>query len=224
MKNKGFTLSEVLITLGIIGVIAAMTIPGLVAKHRKIETVTKLKKIWMLLANAQQMSIYENGPSKQWEYPCNSTEITVTEFFNKYYRPYLKVDFVKRKRHKVYNQNGTDSFYDQHFRDEMSNNVFRTNDGICITPWNNNQFLVFGVDLNCENPPNIIGRDVFDVAELYWFGRHLNVPEASSKPDAIRNNSIYNCKTYVYVGWPVRCFSIIYYDNWEIKDDYPIKF
>ena len=32
MSNKGFTLAEVLITLGIIGVVAAMTIPTIVAK------------------------------------------------------------------------------------------------------------------------------------------------------------------------------------------------
>ena len=32
---NGFTLAEVLITLGIIGVVAAMTLPGLIAKHRK---------------------------------------------------------------------------------------------------------------------------------------------------------------------------------------------
>lgn len=30
MIKKGFTLSEVLITLGIIGVVAALTIPGLI--------------------------------------------------------------------------------------------------------------------------------------------------------------------------------------------------
>lgn len=33
--KKGFTLAEVLITLGIIGVVASMTIPTLIAKHQK---------------------------------------------------------------------------------------------------------------------------------------------------------------------------------------------
>lgn len=33
MKN-GFTLAEVLITLGIIGVVAAMTLPVLIQKHK----------------------------------------------------------------------------------------------------------------------------------------------------------------------------------------------
>lgn len=34
MIKKGFTLSEVLITLGIIGVVAALTIPGLITTYK----------------------------------------------------------------------------------------------------------------------------------------------------------------------------------------------
>ena len=39
-----FTLAEVLITLGIIGIVAAMTIPTLLAKYQEKQTVTKLKQ------------------------------------------------------------------------------------------------------------------------------------------------------------------------------------
>ena len=39
-----FTLAEVLITLGIIGIVAAMTIPNLITKHQQKVTVTKLEK------------------------------------------------------------------------------------------------------------------------------------------------------------------------------------
>jgi prepilin-type N-terminal cleavage/methylation domain-containing protein len=50
MSNKknnfklAFTLSEVLITLGIIGVVAAMSIPTLITSVQKIRTATELKK------------------------------------------------------------------------------------------------------------------------------------------------------------------------------------
>jgi len=45
-KSFGFTLAEVLITLGIIGVVAALTIPTLMANNQKQEYVTRLKKAY----------------------------------------------------------------------------------------------------------------------------------------------------------------------------------
>ena len=48
-KAKAFTLSEVLITLGIIGIIAAMTLPSLVGRYQEKVTVTRLKKYYSIL-------------------------------------------------------------------------------------------------------------------------------------------------------------------------------
>ena len=45
---KGFTLAEVLITLGIIGVVSALTMPALVANYKKQEAVSKLKKSYTM--------------------------------------------------------------------------------------------------------------------------------------------------------------------------------
>lgn len=44
MKKFGFTLAEVLITLGIIGVVAAMTIPNLLTKMDHNAKIAKLQK------------------------------------------------------------------------------------------------------------------------------------------------------------------------------------
>lgn len=44
LQKKAFTLAEVLITLGIIGVVAAMTLPTLVGEYQKKQTATQLKK------------------------------------------------------------------------------------------------------------------------------------------------------------------------------------
>ena len=53
MKNKkAFTLAEVLITLTIIGVIAAITIPNLMQKYTKHQYVVGLKKAYSELSNA----------------------------------------------------------------------------------------------------------------------------------------------------------------------------
>jgi len=50
LKLSGFTLAEVLITLGIIGVVAAMTIPTLVASAQKQQYVAQLKKNYSVLS------------------------------------------------------------------------------------------------------------------------------------------------------------------------------
>ncbi len=47
MKFFGFTLAEILITLGIIGIVAAMTIPALITKHKRhvVEHIGLMEKI-----------------------------------------------------------------------------------------------------------------------------------------------------------------------------------
>lgn len=62
--KKGFTLAEVLITLVIIGVIAAMTIPTVINNYRKQEYVSKLKKVYSTLAQATHTIIAEEGSPK----------------------------------------------------------------------------------------------------------------------------------------------------------------
>ena len=61
-----FTLAEVLITLGIIGVVAALTMPSLIADHREKETVAKLKKVYSTLDNAYMLARNEHCETADW--------------------------------------------------------------------------------------------------------------------------------------------------------------
>jgi len=61
LKKAAFTLAEVLITLGIIGVVAAMTIPNLYEKYYEKYAVNKLAQTYSLLSNAFRAMIDENG-------------------------------------------------------------------------------------------------------------------------------------------------------------------
>ena len=83
--RHAFTLAEVLITLGIIGVVAAMTMPTLIAKYQKKQTVTQLKKAYAELNKAVSYSEIENGDCKYWDYNLNSLD-----FYNKYLSKYLQ--------------------------------------------------------------------------------------------------------------------------------------
>lgn len=50
--RKGFTLAEVLITLWVIGIVAAMTLPALVAKYKDKVLVNQAKHSYSILSNA----------------------------------------------------------------------------------------------------------------------------------------------------------------------------
>lgn len=65
-NNKvAFTLAEVLITLGIIGVVAAMTLPTLIANYQKRQTVVQLKKsIFCFKSSTSKIN------SRKWNKPC----------------------------------------------------------------------------------------------------------------------------------------------------------
>ena len=60
-KKCAFTLAEVLITLGIIGVVAAMTIPTLMANIKAHQYSAKFKKTVSTLSNAAKMSQAQYG-------------------------------------------------------------------------------------------------------------------------------------------------------------------
>lgn len=66
MKKNGFTLAEVLITLGIIGVVAALTMPPLIAKYKEKVTITKLKKFYSVMSQAYQSAVFDNGTADTW--------------------------------------------------------------------------------------------------------------------------------------------------------------
>ncbi|MDR1327707.1 MAG: type II secretion system GspH family protein [Heliobacteriaceae bacterium] len=57
----GFTLAEVLITLGIIGVVAALTMPSLIQKQNDRATVAKVKKMYSVISNAVRLWQAEEG-------------------------------------------------------------------------------------------------------------------------------------------------------------------
>ena len=59
--KKGFTLAEVLITLMIIGIVAALTIPSVISNYQQQEFKTGLKKAVSVLNEAIQMNIAQDG-------------------------------------------------------------------------------------------------------------------------------------------------------------------
>lgn len=54
-----FTLAEVLITLGIIGIVAAMTIPTLTQRYREKVLINRLKDTYSIFSQAYKLAVNE---------------------------------------------------------------------------------------------------------------------------------------------------------------------
>lgn len=84
--KKAFTLSEVLITLGIIGAVAVLTMSILIKNYQVKTTVVKLKKMYSILSEAYAMYLNENVPLSS--IPLNSSGAVVAF---KVFEPNLKI-------------------------------------------------------------------------------------------------------------------------------------
>lgn len=86
IKRYAFTLAEVLITLGIIGVVAAMTMPALIANYKEKEVITKAKKDYSLLMQAFSLAQADSGTLNDYStlFLAGSTSDDVAKELSKY--------------------------------------------------------------------------------------------------------------------------------------------
>ena len=100
-KIFAFTLAEVLITIGIIGVVAALTMPVLVQNSQKKEVSVRLKKFYSTFSQAIIKSELDNSMKDDWFRTGNlvdddeDTQASMNydemaAFWNKYFAPYIK--------------------------------------------------------------------------------------------------------------------------------------
>ncbi len=85
--SLGFTLAEVLITLGIIGVVASLTIPSLINNYKEKELITRTKKTYSVIQNAILLAQVENGSvgDNTSLFDTSKTSVDVAKDFAKYF-------------------------------------------------------------------------------------------------------------------------------------------
>ncbi len=94
--KRAFTLAEVLITLGIIGIVAALTMPAVIGNYKKRVVVTRLKHFSSMWKQAIRMAEVEHGETKYWDGFTNEDPDAMLESYNKYLAKYIKtVDMHK---------------------------------------------------------------------------------------------------------------------------------
>ena len=91
IRRAAFTLAEVLITLGIIGIVAAMTIPTLIADYQEKVTITRLKEAYSMLSQAYQFAVNENGSPASWKFGTDMYDPNAHVAMANYFKPYLRL-------------------------------------------------------------------------------------------------------------------------------------
>uniref|UniRef100_UPI0040293B7B prepilin-type N-terminal cleavage/methylation domain-containing protein n=1 Tax=Candidatus Scatousia sp. TaxID=3085663 RepID=UPI0040293B7B len=199
-KEKwGFTLAEVLITLGIIGIIAAITLPALVANYRHKEATARLKKFNTTMGQVLILSENENGAVNTWD-----MSLKPEDFVRKYFAPYIKtldIDSVDEGRAygRIYFLDGSTVIISK---------------GRCMD-------IVF--DINGDRKPNKEGYDQFrflacDKTITEWCSKKGWCAYYRSDMNQSRAARLNQCKIN-----SAFCSALLEYDNWEFKKDYPYK-
>lgn len=171
-KNKAFTLAETLITLAVIGVVAALTIPTLQQKYTEHITVNKVKKFYSTLKNAYAMAVQENGTPDLWgsQDITTRTQEQALNAYNILIKPYFKIardcGFSNEKKctaEITYLLNG--SSQNTNYSQNVSYPYYKfvLEDGISAWVRGGNEvyFDVF-IDTNGTKGPNQWGKDIFD--------------------------------------------------------------
>lgn len=169
IRKFAFTLAEVVIVLGIIGIVAEFTIPVLYQDFVDKEMVVKLKKNYSILTNAYDMIKIEEGNAQDWSFSgANQTESSRLLF--EYFSKYLKTIAVCSEASSSSNipcwarlviaKQGVGVGFHQNYYARLIDGTgvkFYTRGTCESSGWCGD----IAVDLNGNQPPNRLGYDIF---------------------------------------------------------------
>ena len=220
MKKRAFTLAEVLITLGIIGIVAALTLPALVSNYRKNVAETRLKHFYSTINQAIKSAEADYGDVTQWDHYTQDFKYDDYRIWlDKYLLPYIKTTKVENCYSKfpcIYFSNGSMLIlgFDQAeffpVAENKKNKQIRGKDcfSFVFAPVNN-------------NTPQAAGKGVEPYIGSYFHNDDM---------DKLYNNSVYGCNSKTVscmVGGGnlnKYCTRIIQENGWKIPDNYPLRF
>ena len=202
-----------MITLGIIGVVSALTIPTLIQNHRKQVIETKLKKFYSTINNALEMSKSENGERSTWIIK----DSTIDEYYNQYWKNYihsLKTETIGNQK-IIYFQDGCAMRMDIWGEGTNGGHFYfcpKSADCKIIEDKNiGKTAFVFAFWTDTFNAFKIHGGKGIEPYAVHWNGSDLN---------ALYNYGKLGCST----GRGFYCTKIIQLNGWKIPDNYPFRF
>ncbi len=217
--KAAFTLAEVLITLGIIGVVAAMTLPGLITEYRHKTLETGLARFYSVINQALNASAIDNGDPKYWNYTDNSCE---------FYKTYL-AKYLKTTSYECGFYNGKSKVNDERFV-----GIYFPSGDMAVFSYGSKfiyilkakkyyyayNALISGSELDKRE---LYGRELF-VFELrdpnnegyYYEIKKYGVEPFGSRRRYSREESLQRC-----IQNPAMCVEVIRRNGWKIPDNYP---
>ena len=202
-KNKAFTLAETLITLAVIGVVAAFTIPTLHSKFKEQATVAKARKLYATLDMAYNAAVLSKGSAEYWGTKPWSEE-AAHRVFEILFEPYFKIRKncgTSNEGNCIINENYLTFYGNKHYIYAERDGYYKIvlNDGSQVwfrggDPEELQEFIGIYYDVNGANPPNQVGVDLF-----LFIGRNNRVvPEGIDTFDsACKKKSGFNCTAWV---------------------------
>ena len=208
-----------LVTLGIIGVVSAMTVPFLMQNHQKKTYVTQLHKVYNEISQAVTMYLTDKNALNLAEAGINSNA-KAQEFITDYFKIVQTCEnsltpcFANSYKYL----NSTD---DVNVLDGHSSTSFVLANGASVRPIYVNdgkisKVMNILVDTNGQKGPNILGRDAFFML-LFKNGviDDMNVDPDVPPSKEEREKIAAGCFTDNSSEWH-GCLSKILNDNWEM--------
>lgn len=241
-KIFAFTLAEVLITIGVIGVVAAITIPSLITKSHRIIVENRLKDSYSILSNAVKMAEEEWGVGFEPTDDLTSTGWSPRSskfVFDKYFRPFMKINYEYSQDDcvelsKAYGQNPNSGMYI-----DYNGACYSLPNGTSIIFWAGRKdidspyLMTVQFRINPAKKKQIDGIDVFGfqivnsnnglvvTSGLEQIGFEISdeklIEACGSDSDRIPVNGY-------WWGRNAFCLELIKRNCWKIPANYPLKF
>ncbi len=223
-KETAFTLAEILITLGIIGIVAAITIPTLISKYRKYIAETRLKVFYSTFNQGIKLAEADFGDKMQWDVFKDGTaedgELNSYKWFMKYLAPYIKTVKITKTNEgqtALYLPNGSAvqfaagliEFYPEA---ETFNKCKFSKTKTCRNAVDNFAFMY------APTKVGYIGHYKQGVEPYTWNWNG----EKSDLYTGHGYSSTYGCNKDSTIAF--YCTKLIQMNGWKIPDDYPFKF
>ena len=210
-RLAAFTLAEVLVTLGIIGVVSAMTVPTLMQNYQRQSYVTQLHKVYNEMSQA--LLRYQTDRNAINLTEAGLSDITSLDNFMKNYFKIVKdcgMDETACFGTNYKKLDGSSINFMSTDNDKVRAYVLANGASVAII----STVPYFHLDVNGKKGPNIVGRDTFAIK---IFSNGLLDDNCNSAPCATTEREqafTDNCIKSGATWWG--CFGKILNDNWQM--------